>query len=181
MSNFRILFPWLKKLGKPIVLWDIGIGPLSTPRSLDWARKILSFADMITARDEESYIWLKKLDIKPRFITRSADPVWLVEPNLDSGLIELEKNRIKVEIPYAAFNITNITKSFSGRKVSIEKLKSVIDSSIKTLKKDYSVRLVPTSKSDINFCSSFVKANKDINILPSFQLSPNGVVSFLGR
>lgn len=181
MLNFQFIFPWIKRLGKPILLWDIGIGPLRSALSIKWARETCGAADMITTRDDESHAWLEKLGVKPRFQARSADPAWLVDPLRDSAWAELQEYDIDIERPYAALNVTKVVQSFPDRKVAIDELRNAVAAAIKSIKPELVVWLVPTQMSDIGFCRSLAGAQTSVRILPSFRLSPNAVIGFLGR
>ena len=181
MLNFRFVFPWVKRMGKPILLWDIGIGPLRNVRSVEWAREICGTADMITTRDHESYTWLKKLGVRPKFLASSADPVWLVEPSKDGALEELNRYGLDLELPYVALSITKVLQSFQDRRVTIDELRLAVEAAIDTLKPQFAVWLVPTQVSDIDFCLSFARAQPDVHMLPTFTLSHNAVIGFLGR
>jgi polysaccharide pyruvyl transferase WcaK-like protein len=181
MLNFRFVFPWVKRMGKPILLWDIGIGPLRNTRSIKWARETCGAADMITTRDEESYIWLKKLGVRPKFQALSADPVWLAEPTKNSALKELKRYGLDLEYPYAALNITKVLQSFPDRNLTIDKFRWVVEAAIDSFKPKFAVWLVPTQVSDIDFCQSFARAQSNVRMLPTFKLSHNAVIGFLGR
>ena len=67
--------PWLAaQLGKPVMLYAVGVGPLLYPQSRDLVRQVASSARALTVRDSQSAAMLEELGCPPAEVT--ADPVW---------------------------------------------------------------------------------------------------------
>ncbi|KGP71651.1 polysaccharide pyruvyl transferase family protein [Pontibacillus yanchengensis] len=60
-------------MGKPIYFYGIGIGPFKSPKSAEYAISLLSKANRITVRDEDSYQFVKK-HLPKANVKYSADP-----------------------------------------------------------------------------------------------------------
>ncbi len=79
--NYYCGIPWLAAgLGKPVMLYAVGAGPLLFPEGRDLVRDLARAARTITVRDEASARLLADLasDVPPPELT--ADPVWLLNP-----------------------------------------------------------------------------------------------------
>jgi polysaccharide pyruvyl transferase CsaB len=75
--------PWLAgQLGKPVMLYGIGAGPLVHPSGRDLVGALLSVARTVTTRDRESAELLLRLGADHRRVEVAADPAWLSRPFL---------------------------------------------------------------------------------------------------
>lgn len=73
--------PWLaSELGKPVMLYAVGVGPLEFAESRDMVRDLASAAAAITVRDCESLEALAELGVRRTGIEVTADPVWALSP-----------------------------------------------------------------------------------------------------
>ncbi len=83
--------PWLaSELGKPVMLYAVGVGPLEFAESRDMVRDLVSAAAAVTVRDRESAEALVELGVHRKGIEITADPVWGLSP-----LAGPELNRIR--------------------------------------------------------------------------------------
>lgn len=64
-----------KKLGKKVMLFAQGIGPVNTPTGKSFMKKVVNEVDLITVRDNKSKEELIKLEITKPKILVTADPV----------------------------------------------------------------------------------------------------------
>ncbi|HPZ08397.1 MAG TPA: polysaccharide pyruvyl transferase CsaB [Candidatus Eremiobacteraeota bacterium] len=85
-----------KLMGKKVMFYAQGIGPLRT----FWGRLLTSYianrVNFITVRDEKSYNLLRELGVKRPPVEITTDPVFAMEPAVESDVLEVFK---KEEIP----------------------------------------------------------------------------------
>ncbi len=73
--------PWLAaELGLPVMLYAVGVGPLSYPHSREMVRDLVSAASAITVRDELSLRELTALATPTGDARVTADPAWGLTP-----------------------------------------------------------------------------------------------------
>lgn len=73
--------PWLAScLGKPVMLYAVGVGPLLYPAGRDLTRQAALAADAITVRDAESAAILRGLAGEDLDVEITADAVWQLFP-----------------------------------------------------------------------------------------------------
>ncbi|NLO22415.1 MAG: polysaccharide pyruvyl transferase CsaB [Syntrophomonadaceae bacterium] len=70
-----------KTLGKPVIFYAQGIGPINRNFSKWLMRIIANKVDLITLRDEDSLLLLQELGINRPPIKLTADPVFALEPS----------------------------------------------------------------------------------------------------
>lgn len=68
-----------KFMGKKVMLYANGIGPVSKESNRKWVRRVLNKADVITIREENSYEELVKMGVKNPNAFVTADPVFTME------------------------------------------------------------------------------------------------------
>lgn len=68
-----------KTMGKKVMLYANGIGPVSKPGNRKWVRRVLNKADVITLRENNSYEELTKMGIKNKNVYVTADPVFTMD------------------------------------------------------------------------------------------------------
>ncbi|MEW6050256.1 MAG: polysaccharide pyruvyl transferase family protein [Candidatus Zixiibacteriota bacterium] len=71
---------WAKRLGKQVVVFGVGVGPLHLAESRELLRKTLSSVDLITVRDEESARLLNEIGVDGPPVHTTGDFVFLLEP-----------------------------------------------------------------------------------------------------
>lgn len=64
------------RLGKPVVLWGQGIGPIIRPKLRTLTGKLLNQAALITVRDQASLDFLQELGVQRPPVVLAADPVF---------------------------------------------------------------------------------------------------------
>jgi polysaccharide pyruvyl transferase CsaB len=73
--------PWLAaQLGKPVMLYAVGVGPLLFAESRDLVRMAASSARAITVRDPASAAMLEEVGVGSASVEVTADPVWGLAP-----------------------------------------------------------------------------------------------------
>jgi polysaccharide pyruvyl transferase CsaB len=76
---YTTLLRLAKLSGKPTMVYAQGVGPLQKPLSQKLARAAFQSAKIITVRDEESAVLLRKIGVS-KSVEITADPVWGLEP-----------------------------------------------------------------------------------------------------
>lgn len=72
---------WLaKQMGKPVMLFANGIGPVRKPGNRSWVRKAVEQAGVVTLRDHSSAEELRAMGVQRTDLTVTADPVFQLEP-----------------------------------------------------------------------------------------------------
>lgn len=95
-----------KKLGKPVMLYGQGIGPLRRPMARKAARLIVDRADMITVRDEGSRRELASLEVTRPPILVTADPVLAINPvGREIGRLVLRRAGVEGASPLIGFSV----------------------------------------------------------------------------
>lgn len=69
-----------QKLGKPVMLYANGIGPVRRDTNRKRMKKVLEMADLVTLRDHSSARELENMGIKPARVVVTADPVFHLDP-----------------------------------------------------------------------------------------------------
>ena len=65
-------------IGRPIVVWGVGVGPFGGWRSHRWVRALAEVASEFTVRTEEDQAELQSIGITDSLV--AGDPAWLLEP-----------------------------------------------------------------------------------------------------
>lgn len=72
---------WLaKRLGKKVMIYAQGIGPINGHSSRQMARRVLNRTDLITVRDDASKAYLADLGVDRPEIRVTADPSFVMQP-----------------------------------------------------------------------------------------------------
>lgn len=86
-----------KLMGKSVMIYSQGIGPVGRPSNRRFLRKALSKADFINVRDEKSKSELQEMGIENEILV-TADAVFgMNKPSLEKGAAVIEKLGIKKE------------------------------------------------------------------------------------
>lgn len=75
------LISFAEKLGKKVMLYANGIGPVSRKKNRQRVKDVLSKVDVITVRDEKSLEELSALGVEGPEISLTADPVFMLDNN----------------------------------------------------------------------------------------------------
>lgn len=95
-----------KLLGKPVMVYANGIGPIDKNINRFLTKWILNRVDLITLRDDDSKEYLERMEVSNRNIAVTADPVFTLEPVSKNRIKEiLEKENIPLEESYIGISI----------------------------------------------------------------------------
>ena len=106
LAYYLAIMKLTKILGKPVMVYANGIGPIERKFNRILAKSILNKVDLITLRDEKSMEYVRDLGIKNKNTFVTADPVFTleavsddrVEKILDIECIPKDKKMIGVSI-----------------------------------------------------------------------------------
>lgn len=110
-SSRSILFylgiAWLaKKLKLKLMFYANGIGPINKMKNLEFSRKILNMADLITVREKISYNELQKMGINKPKIALTADAALSVDIKEEAQLEKIfARENIPLDGKYAGFSV----------------------------------------------------------------------------
>jgi len=69
-----------KRLGKPLALHAVGVGPTFTPQGRAITKLVFDLSDAATVRDRASWVYLRRLGVKTGKVQVTADPAFLGVP-----------------------------------------------------------------------------------------------------
>lgn len=85
-------------LGKKVMLYANGIGPLKSESNRELTRKVLNKVDVITLRDETSFKELEEIGVKAPKIEITADPAFRLEVDSDECTDEVKEKKMLVSV-----------------------------------------------------------------------------------
>lgn len=95
-----------KLMGKPVMLYANGIGPVEKSKNRTRVKRAVDQADMVTVRDRGSARELESMGIKNKDIHVTADPVFQLMPVSDARSIELlETVGLQPGTPFAVVSV----------------------------------------------------------------------------
>jgi len=89
-----------KLLGKPVMVYANGLGPIDSPTNRALTRRVLETVDFITLRDRESMQLLGELGLRNPNVELTADPVFTLAP----PPVEARKLMAKEGLPQGFFD-----------------------------------------------------------------------------
>lgn len=89
MSTLYLLLPLAKKRGKRMAFFNVGTGPVDTPRGREMLRELAEMMDFITVRDQDSLDILVNLGVKNPRMLLTADAALTVAPSDESRIKQI--------------------------------------------------------------------------------------------
>ena len=97
-------------LGKPVMLYANGIGPVDKPGNRKRVKEAVERADLITLRDHSSAQELREMGVTRQDIHVTADPVFHLEPaEKECSLQLLQRVGLEEHTPFVAVSVRNWT------------------------------------------------------------------------
>lgn len=97
-----------KLMGKRVMLYANGIGPVSGKRNRRLVKQVVNRADLITLREENSYDELLSMGVNPKKCFVTADPVFTMESiTKDEAKSLLEAEGIPLDKPLVVVSVRN--------------------------------------------------------------------------
>ncbi|MDD5556031.1 MAG: polysaccharide pyruvyl transferase family protein [bacterium] len=114
LLTLSLVLPLARRRGVPVVLYNMSLGPVRTPRGERCLRRILDCADLVITRDTESLDLARRLGVPPERLREGADCALNVVP---SGAARLEEIRRREGIlsggrPAVGFNVNAYIDAF---------------------------------------------------------------------
>ena len=95
-------------LGKPVMLYANGIGPVDKPRNRKRVKRAVECADLITLRDHSSRQELMEMGVTRQDLHVTADPVFHLEPaGKEESFQLLQRAGLNGHTPFAAVAVRN--------------------------------------------------------------------------
>ncbi len=165
-----------KLMGKKVMYYAQGIGPINTREGRRYTRFVSNMVDLITVRDEESKEELEKIGISKPPVIVTADPVLALESVSSDRIEEILRNEGIEE------GKTRIALSIRPWKTTVEYL-SVFAESADRLKAqlDAQIVLIPFQKSqDLEVCQKVKALMKEPALLLEGDYRPEEMQGLLG-
>ena len=103
---YLMVIRWAKKLGKPVMLYANGIGPVTKPENRKKVKQTVELANVVTLRDRASAQELRDMGVKHPELHITADPVFnLVPAGADRGRELLTKAGLPAGRKFAAVSV----------------------------------------------------------------------------
>ena len=103
---YLMVIRWAKKLGKPVMLYANGIGPVTKPENRKKVKQTVELANVVTLRDRASAQELRDMGVKHPELHITADPVFnLVPAGADRGRDLLVKAGLQAGRKFAAVSV----------------------------------------------------------------------------
>ena len=80
LSTLALMLPMAKKRGKKLGFFNVGAGPVTTPRGREMLRRLADSMDFITVRDQSSYNILMDIGVSNPRVLVTADAALNVTP-----------------------------------------------------------------------------------------------------
>jgi polysaccharide pyruvyl transferase WcaK-like protein len=106
-----------RRPGQLLGMYNVGVGPVTTPRGRMMLGEIAHACDLISVRDEDSKNLLVELGIQPEQILLTADAALTVEPcSLERVSEILRESNLELGSEMLAVNVNSYLGSWSGSK-----------------------------------------------------------------
>jgi len=112
---------------KKVVVFAQGFGPLRRKINRFFARLILNQAKLITVRDEDAYLEMKKLGINSSLLHLTADPTFLLTPEAGLGRKILCLESVPLDRPLLGISVRKFSKNLELEEKFFKVLAQVID------------------------------------------------------
>lgn len=109
LSTLAFALPLARRRGVPLVLYNMSLGPVKTPRGEWLLRRVLRSADLIITRDADSHDLARRLGPFGEKLRLGADCALNVAPSDDARLAEIARREriLSGERPTVCFNINS--------------------------------------------------------------------------
>ena len=103
---YLMVIRWAKKLGKPVMLYANGIGPVTKPENRKKVKQTVELANVVTLRDRASAQELRDMGVKHPELHITADPMFnLLPAGADRGRELLAKAGLPAGRKFAAVSV----------------------------------------------------------------------------
>lgn len=185
------VLPLAGKRGIPVVLYNMSLGPVRTPRGVRCLRRILDCADLVITRDDVSLDLARELGTAEDKLHAGADCALNVVPSGKKRLEEIAaiEGILRGPRPSVGFNVNSYIDAFVrpkgegiGRGPFLRVMRAVIDRTIETL--DVDAVLVITQPMDLGIARELldgVKNRSRIRLISNRTYSHEEIAAVLSR
>lgn len=166
-----------KLMGKPVMVYANGIGPIERRLNRILAKNILNKVDLITLRDEKSFEYIEELGIKNENTFVTADPVFTLQASSEERIQEiLDLECIPKDKKMIGLSIRQWKRSDDFIPILVEAVDYMIE------KYDVNVLLVPMHyPEDLNISKEIkTMAKKDCYVIEN-QYSVEEIMGIINR
>lgn len=167
------LIRFAKLLGKKVMLYANGIGPVTKEKNRIRVKKILSKTDVITVRDEKSYHELEKLGVSGPEIFLTADPVFMLD------------NKENIDNLIEKYNLKNImcVSVRTVKEMNEEEFARAVSSALDYAKEKYGKMpvLLPLQQRDTEISKKIVNNMTESAVIIKEKLSVAEVLSLVAH
>ena len=117
LSTMALVLPWARRLGKPVVLYNVSLGPVSSRAGIACLRRVVGSARHIVVRDRESIDICERAGIALPEILEGADCALNVRPTSGADLDRIfeQEDLAAPGQPFATVNINSYLDVFLKR------------------------------------------------------------------
>ncbi len=117
LSTMALVLPWARRLGKPVVLYNVSLGPVSSRAGIACLRRVVDSARHIVVRDRESVEICDRAGIALPEILEGADCALNVRPTSGADLDRIfeQEDLAAPGQPFATVNINSYLDVFLKR------------------------------------------------------------------
>ena len=164
-----------KMLGKKVMFYAQGLGPVTTGKGKKLVKQIADKVDLITVRDEDSKNLFRELGVVKPPIIVTADPVLSLEGTDNSKIFDSEK--LSGSSP---FNFAISVRSWNS---SFDFLPVIADCADRVIKKfNARVVLIPFQKSqDLKICEKLSEIMETKPHIIRGDYAPEEMIGFIGK
>lgn len=145
LISLSLLVPFAKRLGKPVVGYNIGIGPLYTRVGKSLTRRILNQTDLLILREENSMKLLEDLGVTKPKVLLGADPSVCNDPVKQKVSRKILRNEGLKGGDYIGVNITSYIDSWirpRGKRMSKESFIEIMKEACNKIVEKYDKKIV---------------------------------------
>jgi polysaccharide pyruvyl transferase WcaK-like protein len=188
LFNYRFVLPYAKMLGKPVVLYGVGVGPLNTDMGRSMMRRIGRCVSIMTTRDQDSLDLARSIGVRPPKMALAADPALRMKPAPASRAKEIcTAYNVDMSKPLIGINVNTfvdfmVQKGKASMNVSafVSIMANIIDRLIENL--DINAVLVPTDVEGKIFeqLLAAVRNRERVHYIPKEHHLPTEIASVMG-
>ncbi|QTA85613.1 polysaccharide pyruvyl transferase family protein [Desulfonema magnum] len=189
LLNFRFILPYAKMLGKPVVLYGVGVGPLNTGFGRSVMRKVLRCVSIMTTRDQDSLTLAQSIGGVPPHRALAADPALRMKLAPISRAKEIcDKYEIDLNKPLIGINVNSFVDFMvqkGGASMNTASFISIVakiaDRLIDNL--DVNIVLVPTDIEGKIFdqIRNIVRHRQRVHYIPKENHLPNEIAAVISQ
>lgn len=147
MSTLAVMLPFAKRKGRKMAFYNVGAGPVTTPKGRAMLRDIAEMMDFITVRDEDSYKILRDLGVKNPNMLVAADAALTVGYSDDARVDRLlSEAGLPTSGDLIAFNVNSYIDTWAdktaGEKLTRERFVDIYAEALNKLLPDLGVPAV---------------------------------------